>query len=370
MEDRLTNSGRASGVAAVALKVPEVTVYFWIVKLLTTAMGAAARVAPQPSRIPQSRHGAHFGVPLALVVSLVCLLSACAPQQPPSFTPGAGPIHFAAAASTSPTPATGKVVLIVMENREYDQLIGNSDAPFINQLADEYTLVDSAYAITHPSLPNYLALLSGDTFGITSDCTSCFVSGPNLVDSLDARGRSWKAYMEDMPGPCFMGDSAGNYALKHNPFLYFQDIRTNAERCQRIVPLTQLERDLASGSVPDFVWISPNLVHDMHDAPVGTGDAWLATFVPGLLGSAAWQEGGTLIITWDEGTTDAGCCGGAAGGHILTLVIQPGMAAGARVSQPVTHYSTLRTIEDLLQVDRVGATNVADAIPGVQGVTP
>jgi len=230
-----------------------------------------------------------------------------------------------------------------MENKEYAQLVGSNDAPFINQLAAQYTVVDHAYAITHPSLPNYLALLAGDTFGITSDCTTCFVQGPNLVDSLEARGRSWKAYMEDMPSPCFTGTSAGGYALKHNPFLYFQNIRNNPGRCERIVPLSQLDQDFASGSVPDFVWISPNLIHAMHDASIGTGDTWLATFVPRLLASAAWQRGGTLIVTWDEGTTEAGCCELAAGGNVLTLVIQPRTTAGGRLTQPVTHYSTLRT---------------------------
>ncbi len=201
---------------------------------------------------------------LPVLAGLVWLLSACTPVRTGPFTPGAGQLVPLPSPIVSPVPGSGTVFLVVMENKEYGQIVGSNDAPFINQLAQQYTLVEDAFAITHPSLPNYLALLAGDTFGISSDCTTCFVSGPNLVDSLEARGRSWKAYMEDMPGPCFTGAAVGGYALKHNPFLYFQDIRNNPERCQRVVPLTQLDQDLASGSVPDFAWITPNLTHDMH----------------------------------------------------------------------------------------------------------
>src|SRR5579859_5328678 len=214
---------------------------------------------PRPSRV---------GLQFPLAAALVWLLSACAPLPTSSLTPGAGQLIPLPSASASAATAAGTVFLIVMENKEYGQLVGSNDAPFINQLAAQYTVVDHAYAITHPSLPNYLALLGGDTFGITADCTTCFVQGPNLVDSLEARGRSWKAYMEDMPSPCFTGTSAGGYALKHNPFLYFQNIRNNPGRCERIVPLSQLDQDFASGSVPDFVWISPNLIHAMHDASI------------------------------------------------------------------------------------------------------
>jgi len=170
-----------------------------------------------------------------------------------------------------------------MENKEYGQVIGQPDAPYINRLAAEYALADQSYAITHPSLPNYLALLGGDTFGITSDCTTCRVDQSNLVDALEGRDKTWTAYMEDLPSPCFLGPEAADYALKHNPFLYFQNIRSNLVRCARVVPLTKLDGDLASGTVPDFVWISPNLRHDMHDGTVAEGDKWLATIDRGSL---------------------------------------------------------------------------------------
>ena len=258
-----------------------------------------------------------------------------------------------------------------MENKSFEEVIGSADAPFVNRLAAENTLVERQYAITHPSLPNYLALLGGDTFGITSDCTTCFVDAPNLVDALEAGGRTWTAYMEDLPSPCFLGDSAGGllpgllgrggYALKHDPFLYFQDIRANPARCSHVVPLTQLDAALAAGRVPDFVWITPNLEHDTHDGPLSDGDSWLASLVPRIMASPAWRPGAWLIVTWDEGTTNAGCCGLAAGGHIATVIVRADGPTGVRVDQPTTHYTTLRTIEDVLNVAHVGKS----AAPGV-----
>src|SRR5207248_2057516 len=107
----------------------------------------------------------------------------------------------------------------------------------------------------------------------------------------------------------------------------------------------------------DLVWITPNQQHDTHDTPVAEGDRWLAEFVPRLLNSSAWHAGSVLIVTWDEGTTSAGCCGLAAGGHIPTVVVRAGGPPGVQVTEPVTHYSTLRTIEDLLRVQHVGKSN-------------
>ncbi|MBV9354290.1 MAG: hypothetical protein JO023_02060 [Chloroflexi bacterium] len=290
----------------------------------------------------------------------------------------AAPVDASPASSPSAVPSPGlatrvvrPVFLLVMENKEYEQVVGSPAAPYFNSLASENMLVDQAYAITHPSLPNYLALLAGDTFGITSDCTDCFLDQPNLVDALEAHGRSWKAYMEDLPGSCALdagtggwrSASAGGYALKHDPFLYFQDIRTNPARCNRVVPLTQLDGDLTNEHAPDFIWITPNLQHDTHDASVAEGDAWLAGFVPRLLASPAWRTGGLLIITWDEGTTNAGCCGLAAGGHIPTLLVRASGPHAAHVTEPSTHYSILRTIEDVLRVDRLGQSAAPSVVP-------
>jgi phosphatidylinositol-3-phosphatase len=130
-----------------------------------------------------------------------------------------------------------------------------------------------------PSLPDYLALTSGSTHGIDSDCTGCHVSSRNIVDQLEAAGISWKAYMEGIPRPCFGGASAGGYAKKHNPFAYYDDVAGNRARCQKIVPLDRLVEDLRRGALPTYVFISPNLCDDMHDCGVATGDRFLARLV-------------------------------------------------------------------------------------------
>ena len=266
-------------------------------------------------------------------------------------------------AAQQATPGVGHIVLIVLENHEYDRIIGNADAPYLNQLAAQYAVADQYYAIGHPSLPNHLALFAGDTFGIRSNCADCFVDAPNLADEVDAVGKTWKSYQEDLPSPCFLGTEAGGYRLRHDPFLYLRDIRDDPSRCQQVVPLTQFADDLQAGALPDLAWITPNLRHSMHSASVAEGDQWLASFVPPILDSDAWHQNGLLLITWDEGQSKAGCCGVAAGGHTPLLLIAPQARPGYHSPVPATHYSLLRTIEDVWGLDYVGHSGDADVQP-------
>lgn len=231
-----------------------------------------------------------------------------------------------------------------MENKEYGQVIGSPEAPYINALAARYGLATAFYGTSHPSLPNYLALTGGSTFGISSDCTTCSVDATNLVDQLAGHGISWKAYMQGMPHACYPGATYGEYAKRHDPFMYFDDVRTDPSRCGRIVPFTQLGKDIAAGALPRFVWITPDVCQDMHDCPVATGDAFLKTLVPRLLPTLGTN--GVLFLTWDEGTSDLGCCGGLArGGHIATIVAGPTVRPVSRLAGPFDHYSILKTIE-------------------------
>jgi hypothetical protein len=249
------------------------------------------------------------------------------------------------------TGAPANIAVIVMENEEYRGIIGSRSAPYINSLARRYGLATGMYAITHPSLPNYLALTGGATFGIDSDCTDCSVGATSIVDQLERANVSWRAYMEDLPQPCFTGASAGDYAKKHDPFAYYTRVTRNPARCANIVPLTRLAADERAGTLPRFAWISPNLCHDMHDCSVSTGDRFLAALVPGLL--RALGPRGLLFLTWDEGSSDDGCCRLASGGHIVTIVAGGGARAHGRLSKPADHYSVLQTIEDLLGLRRL-----------------
>ena len=254
---------------------------------------------------------------------------------------------FALASSATPTlPVFSHVFIIVMENHEYSEIIGNASAPYINSLARQYASATQYYAVTHPSLPNYLSLTGASTFGIVDDCETCFLNQRNLADQIEASGRTWRAYMESMPAPCYLADS-GNYAMWHNPWVYYDDIRTNTTRCNaHVVPYTQFSTDLTSSNVPNFLWVTPDLCSDMHDCTIATGDTWLSKNVPQILTSSAFLNGGVLFLTFDEGSTDAGCCTNAAGGKVVMLVISPMTTPGFTSTAPEDHYSFVRTVED------------------------
>jgi len=251
-----------------------------------------------------------------------------------------------------------------MENHEYGQILGSPEAPFLDRMAKEGVVLSREFAVTHPSLPNYLALLGGSTFGITSDCTTCHVSASNLVDQLEASGRTWRAYLEGMPSPCFPGAAFGRYAKKHDPFLYFDDIRNRPGRCRNVVPLGRLGADLASNRLPGFAWISPDLCHDMHDCPVSEGDRFLSTWVPRIRPSLGAD--GVLVVTFDEGTTDAGCCDRASGGHVAAVIWGPGARSGVVLASAADHYSLLRMVEDAWGLTRLRSAS-CPCTPTVEG---
>ena len=281
---------------------------------------------------------------------------------PPTPTPAATPLPTPTPIGSGTLPNFSHVFLIVMENEESTGIMGNNAAAYINTLATGHGLATQYFAVSHPSLPNYLALTAGSTFGIASDCTGCYVNATNIADQVESSGRSWKGYLESMPSSCYVGD-AYPYMQKHNPFIYYNDVRTNPARCaEHVVPFTQLSTDLVNGTVPNLAWITPNMCNDMHDCSIATGDAWLANVVPGILASSAFQNGGVLFITWDEGESSAGCCGNAAGGQVATLVIAPNGVAGLRSTIAETHYSLLRTIEDAWGLSALGQAASAVAM--------
>jgi len=282
------------------------------------------------------------------LLSLVVLgLTACAsvPERLPAQT---HPSPRAVLAG----PGRLRVAVIVMENEDYGAILGSGQAPYLDSLARRYAVARRMFAISHPSLPNYLALTGGSTFGIDSDCTSCSVTQTGIVDQLSAAGITWKAYMEDMPHRCFTGASAGRYAKKHDPFLYYRDVVENPYRCANVVPFSKLRADLAARALPSFTWITPNLCHDMHDCSVATGNRFLSGIVPSLL--AALGTRGVLFVTWDEANGDSGgCCRLASGGHVATVLAGGAVRRGSRLDTPVDHYSVLQAIEDLFGLPRM-----------------
>jgi hypothetical protein len=241
----------------------------------------------------------------------------------------------AGAVSELPRQTRSHIVEIVMENASYEEVIGSASAPYVNALARRYGLATRSYAITHPSLPNYLALTSGSTHGITSDCTDCFLSARNIVDQLEAAG-------------------AGGYAKKHNPFAYYLDVVRTPARCNKLVGFTRLAADLRAGTLPTYAWVTSNLCDDGHDCGVAAGDRFLARTVPALLHELGPH--GLLVLTWDEGNDDSGCCGAlSGGGRVATVVAGPEVRPGALAPQPLDHYGVLATIEEALGLPLLGA---------------
>ncbi len=243
------------------------------------------------------------------------------------------------------------IAVIIMENEEYGDIIGSRAAPFVNRLARHFALAGEHFAIAHPSLPNYLALTGGSTFGIASDCTDCTASGDNLGSQLTSARIPWRAYMEGLPAPCFRGANAGRYAKKHDPFVYYTRLTAHPAACRNVVALGTLASDERTSRLPRFAWITPNLCHDMHDCSTATGDRFLSHLVPPLLTSLGPR--GLLLLTWDEGSSDEGCCHLASGGHVALIAAGGQARHGAVLRGTTDHYSTLQAIEDLLGLPRL-----------------
>ncbi len=260
------------------------------------------------------------------------------------------------AAAAPVVPRFEHVVVIVFENKEQSSVLGRSVAPTFARLARSYAVLSRYYGVTHPSLPNYLALVSGSTQGISTDCTDCSVSGVNLADSLGAAGRTWKTYAEGLPETGFLGASSGRYAKKHDPLLYFTDVAGSAARRADFVPFSRLRGDLRTGKLPDFSLIVPDLCHSMHDCPVAAGDAWLGRIVQPLLRLPRT----VVFVVFDEGSSpDRG------GGHVPALALGTAVRPHSRFAGVIDHYGLLRTIEEAWSLRILGQSASARSILGI-----
>ena len=287
------------------------------------------------------------------------------------------------------------VFVIMMENTGYSDLIGNSNAPWINAAAASHGLATNYTGVSHPSQPNYVAATSGALNGVVDD-NDITIDVPNIVDQVEGSGRTWTAYMQSMSLCTTKLDHAcGNqlYERKHNPFVSYADVQSSASRMANIVDFGQLDSDLASGSMANYVWISPDQCHDMHgraapstdpcnfgDVPglIATGDAFLSDTVGKIMASPAWNGNSVIFVTWDESDFPfndvSGCCDGVpGGGHVVTLVISHSDHSARTSSVAYNHYSMLATIEQGWQLgclaftcDAANVTPMSDLV-GPQG---
>lgn len=243
-------------------------------------------------------------------------------------------------------PNFDHIVIIMEENHGNKLIVGNPNAGYINYLIKNYAFAKNYFALGHPSVPNYLYLTSASNGGIVDDCNppsdACNANVPNIADRIEASGRTWKAYMEGMPRPCEI-ISSGLYDNEHNPFIYYRDILNNKQRCEsHDVPLTQLDNDIQNNSLPNYVFISPNLCNDMHNCKedASPADKWLKKMIRKLLATRAFtQQNSLLVITWDEDANDSA-------GKVPAILIGKHVKTQYISTTLYNHFSLLRTVEE------------------------
>jgi len=263
--------------------------------------------------------------------------------------------------SRDSSPFHGSVFTVVLENTSAKRLLSGRDTPYIQSLAERYA-VASAYTDTfvHPSEPNYIWMVAGQNFGILDDkapIANHIASTSHIADQIEQAGLTWKTYQESMGEPCGIVSNYP-YEPKHNPFVYFDDIvgwdgqnLTRQQRClDHVVDYSELDNDLAAGTVPDYVFITPNMKHDMHDGSVAAGDTWLARELPKILASEAFLDGGVLFLTGDEGDGRSVTDWSQEDDPIM-IVVSPLAKQGYVSEEPYDTSSYLKTVQTLLGLE-------------------
>jgi hypothetical protein len=255
------------------------------------------------------------------------------------------------AAATVPTPA--HVVIVMEENHSYSDIIGNTaNAPYMNTLASQGALMTASYAITHPSEPNYMALFSGSTWGLTGDtCPVTETTTANLGSELLSAGKTFKGYSEGLPSTGSTVCTSGKYARKHSPWINFSKIPTSDS-----LPFTSFPSSSNYASLPTLSFVIPNLNDDMHDGTISAASSWLNTHMSAY---ATWAKANNslLIVTWDEDDSTEG-------NQIPTIIVGQPVKVG-HYDETINHYNLLSTLEAMYGLPKVGASATASPITDI-----
>jgi hypothetical protein len=264
--------------------------------------------------------------------------------------------HLALAAPAGKT--FQHVVVVVLENTNYEEALRQ---PFMAGLAKQGASLANFDAEAHPSQPNYIAMISGSTQGVTGD-RNVNLDGRHLGDLLEEKGYDWRVYAEGYPGNCFLDASRGDYARKHVPFLSFRNVQNDPARCAKVVNASQFDVDVA-GHLPEYALYIPDLRNDGHDTSAAYADRWLRGKFEHLLADPAFAKDTLFVLTFDENDD---MFGQGSRNQVYTALVGSMVRAGAAPMDHYSHYSLLRTIEDnwaLGQITRGDAE--APAISGI-----
>jgi hypothetical protein len=301
-----------------------------VVRSLLVALALTAAVAGCGGQAPQARR------------------TTTTPTPSPGVTPSPTPTPTPA---SSPTPTAGqratvsKVLVVIVENHSLGEM--RSAMPYTFGLAKTYGYADSFFAITHPSLPNYIAIASGSTHGIVDDAdpSSHPIHGPSVFGRAIATGHSAGVYADGMATPCATSNGGDGYAVRHNPWTYFVDERSSCQKYD--VPYTAFPAAVAAGRLPDVGMVVPNLCHDAHDCPMGTADAWFRGVMGKVFAGPDWRSGRlAVVLTADEDDRTQG-------NKVLTVVIHPSQEHHV-VGTRLTHYSLTRLYEEVAHLPYLG----------------
>lgn len=294
-------------------------------------------------------------LPLSLVVALLLPATLAAQDHEVSSPSNA----------VQPSRSEQHVFIVMEENHSYSDVIGNPNMPYLNGLAQQYSVAEAYYANTHPSIGNYFMLTTGEII-TNDDGYNGTVSIDNVVRELIAAGKSWKEYSESIPYQGYDGGDNGEYVEHHNPCSYFSDVRNDPAQQQNLVPFTQLAADITNHTLPNYGFIVPNLLHDAHDGTLAEAGQWLQQNIAPLLASSDFNThgGGLLIIVFDESESTDTQYGG---GHVAWVAVGPDVNRGYPPPgsyRPLTLYQHQSTLRFMLQLAGVGV------FPGMSSTAP
>lgn len=381
MRGTLTLDGGSGGIATFRTDRKGSFTLRWTIPASTapgthtlTAIGPIGKGSPHQRTAPSTLASTTLtvvsakGTPSASPTASPTPTTTVRPTPTPTARPTPTPTPRATPTPT-PTPQTGAidhVFVIVMENHSYNEVWGTSATPYTNSLVATWAHASNYFAITHPSLPDYLDLYAGSNHGITTDCdpsSSCHISGTSLLDEFLAKGLTAKGYFDGMTTPCTL-TNPGTYRAHHDPLIYFDDMWTNTapgSLCYTHVrPFSDLATDLQSAATsPNWAFVKPDNCHDTHDCSITTGDTWLSQTVPTILNSPACTVDTCLVqLTWDEDD-------GSQGNQVLTVFAGSGAKSGFTDATAYNHYSLLRTTEDIFGLPHQANDATATSMKGM-----